>query len=64
MQQFPFFPDAIKKRTNLGRETFSHGGIHSEQARITLEGRYKHLEAETKFLGRMALLSISTPSRA
>ncbi len=52
MQQLSFFPDVIKKRTNLERETFSHGGVHSEQARITLEDRYKHLMEETDEFNR------------
>jgi DNA modification methylase len=52
MQQLSFFPDVIKKRTDLKRDTFSHGGVCSEDARIMLEDRYKHLVEETDEFNR------------
>lgn len=52
MQQLSFLPDVIKKRTDLKRNTFSHGGVCSEDARITLEDRYKHLVEETDKFNR------------
>ena len=52
MQQLSFFPDVIKKRTGLKRDTFSHGAVCSEDARIMLEDRYKHLMEETDEFNR------------
>jgi site-specific DNA-methyltransferase (cytosine-N4-specific) len=59
MQQLAFFPDVIKKRTDLKRDTFSHGGVCSEDARIMLEDRYKHLVEETGEFNRQ-LVSFQT----
>ncbi len=52
MQQLSFFPGVIRERVDLGRETFSHGGVCSEHARIVLEGRYKRLMEETDEFNR------------
>ena len=47
MQQLSFFPDVVKNHTHLKRDTFSHGGVCSEDARIALEDLYGHLMEET-----------------
>ncbi len=52
MQQLSFFPDVARNQANLERDTFSHGGVCPEDARIVLEDRYKHLMEETDEFNR------------
>ena len=59
MQQLAFFPDVVKNQTYLKRDTFSHGGVYPEDARIALEDRYKHLMEETDEFSRQ-LVSFQT----
>lgn len=46
------FPGIEKEKPNLTRDTFSHGGICVEDARLALEGNYGYLLEETSEFNR------------
>ncbi len=52
VQQLSFLPEVQKDPLDLVRDTFSHGGVCSEDARIALETRYSHLLEETDEFNR------------
>ena len=52
VQQLSFFPSSTQRRRGLGRSTFSHKGVCSDNARVALEDRYGHLLEETSEFNR------------
>lgn len=51
--QLTLFPDAVDDEiATLRHDTFSHGSICSQEARLALEARYAHLLAETDLFSR------------
>jgi DNA modification methylase len=52
MHQLSFLPRIEKKKNVLTGETFSHGNVWTEEARIALEEKYGHLLEETDEFNR------------